>query len=291
MWSLAPGARLKISTPGNHFELGRGRPQYLLLAGGIGITPIYTMALALANSGRGFPGALCLPQPRRTSRLPTSCAPPSATGLNVFVDDEGARIDLAAEIAAPGPRRRSLCLRPDRHAGGCQARVAGERDARWTGCASKLSATAAASRPQAFEVRIPRLGQGDRRSAQPDDARSPGGGGRRHDLRLPERRVRPVRASHPRDGGIVDHRDVFFSDEEKAANAKLCTCVSRVAAARSRSTRRIEAPESAAAGRLPVIVRRADQTGEGGPFAGAVRGPAIALTSTPVRIRKPPASV
>jgi vanillate O-demethylase ferredoxin subunit len=29
--------------------------------------------------------------------------------------------------------------------------------------------------------------------------------------------------------GIVDHRDVFFSDEEKAANKKLCTCVSRVA--------------------------------------------------------------
>jgi vanillate O-demethylase ferredoxin subunit len=31
--------------------------------------------------------------------------------------------------------------------------------------------------------------------------------------------------------GIVDHRDVFFSDEEKAENAKLCTCVSRVAGA------------------------------------------------------------
>lgn len=28
--------------------------------------------------------------------------------------------------------------------------------------------------------------------------------------------------------GIVDHRDVFFNDEEKAANTKLCTCVSRV---------------------------------------------------------------
>jgi len=28
--------------------------------------------------------------------------------------------------------------------------------------------------------------------------------------------------------GIVDHRDVFFSDDEKAANCKLCTCVSRV---------------------------------------------------------------
>jgi vanillate O-demethylase ferredoxin subunit len=29
--------------------------------------------------------------------------------------------------------------------------------------------------------------------------------------------------------GTVDHRDVFFSDAEKAENAKLCTCVSRVA--------------------------------------------------------------
>ena len=28
--------------------------------------------------------------------------------------------------------------------------------------------------------------------------------------------------------GVVDHRDVFFSEEEKAANAKLCTCVCRV---------------------------------------------------------------
>ncbi len=28
--------------------------------------------------------------------------------------------------------------------------------------------------------------------------------------------------------GVVDHRDVFFSESEKAANAKLCTCVSRV---------------------------------------------------------------
>ena len=28
--------------------------------------------------------------------------------------------------------------------------------------------------------------------------------------------------------GVVDHRDVFFSDAQKAANAKMCTCVSRI---------------------------------------------------------------
>jgi vanillate O-demethylase ferredoxin subunit len=28
--------------------------------------------------------------------------------------------------------------------------------------------------------------------------------------------------------GTVDHRDVFFSEAQKATNAQLCTCVSRV---------------------------------------------------------------
>src|SRR5918995_4875346 len=54
MWSLSSGAQLSISTPGNHFDLSLGRPEYLLLAGGIGITPIYTMALALAHAGASF---------------------------------------------------------------------------------------------------------------------------------------------------------------------------------------------------------------------------------------------
>jgi vanillate O-demethylase ferredoxin subunit len=29
--------------------------------------------------------------------------------------------------------------------------------------------------------------------------------------------------------GTIDHRDVFFTEEEKAVGTKLCTCVSRVA--------------------------------------------------------------
>jgi vanillate O-demethylase ferredoxin subunit len=28
--------------------------------------------------------------------------------------------------------------------------------------------------------------------------------------------------------GKIDHRDMFFSDEQKADNRKLCACVSRV---------------------------------------------------------------
>ncbi|MFZ1895963.1 MAG: FAD-binding oxidoreductase, partial [Rhodoplanes sp.] len=46
MWSLAPGAHLTISNPHNNFVLSPGRPDYILVAGGIGITPIFTLALA-----------------------------------------------------------------------------------------------------------------------------------------------------------------------------------------------------------------------------------------------------
>jgi vanillate O-demethylase ferredoxin subunit len=31
--------------------------------------------------------------------------------------------------------------------------------------------------------------------------------------------------------GVIDHRDVFFSEEEKVEGHKLCACVSRVAGA------------------------------------------------------------
>jgi ferredoxin-NADP reductase len=54
MWSLSPDARIKVSTPRNLFELEFGRSDYLLIAGGIGITPIYSMALALARQNAPF---------------------------------------------------------------------------------------------------------------------------------------------------------------------------------------------------------------------------------------------
>ena len=46
------GAALKISAPRNHFPLAHGAPHHLLIAGGIGITPIVAMARKLEASGR-----------------------------------------------------------------------------------------------------------------------------------------------------------------------------------------------------------------------------------------------
>jgi ferredoxin-NADP reductase len=54
MRSLQPSAEIAVSAPKSHFELGYGRPEYLLIAGGIGITPIIGMAQALQRYGRPF---------------------------------------------------------------------------------------------------------------------------------------------------------------------------------------------------------------------------------------------
>ncbi|WCP16017.1 Phthalate dioxygenase reductase (plasmid) [Sphingobium sp. AntQ-1] len=48
------GDTLQISAPRNHFELDGDEAPILLLAGGIGITPIYAMAAELSRAGRGF---------------------------------------------------------------------------------------------------------------------------------------------------------------------------------------------------------------------------------------------
>src|SRR3712207_532632 len=98
MWSLEPGAQLSVSTPGNHFDLSLGRPEYILLAGGIGITPIFTMALALAHVGANF-RVLYACRSRQDTALADELREQIGDRLQVFLDVEGVRVDLDAEIA------------------------------------------------------------------------------------------------------------------------------------------------------------------------------------------------
>ena len=51
---LALGMRLRCALPQNHFELHEDARPALLIAGGIGITPLRAMALALRRDGREF---------------------------------------------------------------------------------------------------------------------------------------------------------------------------------------------------------------------------------------------
>jgi vanillate O-demethylase ferredoxin subunit len=65
--TVAEGDVLQISAPRNHFPLAHDAKHSLLLAGGIGVTPILCMAERLAITGAGFEMHYCTRTRERTA--------------------------------------------------------------------------------------------------------------------------------------------------------------------------------------------------------------------------------
>jgi vanillate O-demethylase ferredoxin subunit len=227
MWSLSPGANLTISTPGNHFYLSRGRPEYILLAGGIGITPIFTMALALAEAKANF-RLLYSCRRRQDLALADELRERLGDRLQVLVDEEGARVDLSSEIARLAPEGELYVCGPigmleaAKRAWQQSGRPVDQLRFETFGNSGRFAT-------QPFKVKIPRLGMevDVPQNKTMLDALEEAGVGMISDCRRGECGLCALYILET--DGIVDHRDVFFSDEEKAENKKLCTCVSRVA--------------------------------------------------------------
>jgi len=226
LWQRAIGDELLIGEPNNHFEIGAKAPHTLLVAGGIGITPILGMALLLARQGASL---RMLYAARRVDELIYRDALQAALGgrLQSYCSDAGQRLELNDEIAAlPPGGQLALC--------GPLRLMEAARDA-WQ----------RAGRPLA-DLRFETFGNSGHLQAAPFWVELP-----RHGLRfevptgrtlldmLEEHGVQAL--SDCRRGecglcamdivevqGTVDHRDVFFSSLQKQANQRLCACVSRV---------------------------------------------------------------
>ena len=227
MWSLKPGAQLTTSTPGNHFDLGRGRPEYLLLAGGIGITPIYTMAIALADIHAEF-RMLYACRRREDAALADELRERIGDRLQMYVDEDGGRVDLESEIARLAPGGELYVCGP---IGMLEAakRVWQQSGRPVDQLRFETFGNSGRFASQPFKVNIPRLNLvvDVPQNQTMLDALEAAGVGMISDCRRGECGLCALHILEV--DGIVDHRDVFFSDEEKAANTKLCTCVSRVA--------------------------------------------------------------
>jgi ferredoxin-NADP reductase len=229
MWRLKVGDELTISAPSNSFELSHGRVEYLLVAGGIGITPIYLMALALSQASANF-RVLYAARRRRDLALADELGRQIGARLQLFVDEEGQVIDLAGEIARLDPRGELYICGPFGMLEAAKRlwREAG-RPAPHLGYETFGGGSSAVA---PFTVRIPRLGLEIEVPANRSmlEALEDAGvdmifGCRRGECGLC---VLPILEATT----DVDHRDVFFSAEERTANSRLCTCVSRVAGGR-----------------------------------------------------------
>lgn len=99
------GDVLSISTPKNHFPLAHEAKRSLLLAGGIGVTPILCMAERLAVTGADFEMHYCTRSPDRMAFRQRIAAAPYAPRVQCHFDDGDAsqKLDIAALLREPQP--------------------------------------------------------------------------------------------------------------------------------------------------------------------------------------------
>jgi vanillate O-demethylase ferredoxin subunit len=226
MWSLAPGDRLRMTVPQNHFPLDLNAPAYLLVAGGIGITPLVGMAQSLAERKANI---RVVQAARVDAELAYSQELRTALGSDFrqFVAEQGQQVDFDLEIATlPRDGQLYVCgpasmLDAARKAWAKAGRPAAHLRYETFGSSGRFA-------PQAFQVRIPR--QHIAITVPEDcsllDAIEMAGvqtlsNCRRGECGLCAMDILAV-------DGEIDHRDVFLSDHEKAQNTRMCVCVSRV---------------------------------------------------------------
>jgi vanillate O-demethylase ferredoxin subunit len=143
LWSLVPGDALSIAGPWTFFPLAADRPDYLPVAGGIGIgiTPIYAMTVALARAEQRY-RVLYACRSRRDLALASDLRDRIGDRLRLFISEEGARIDFTAAITELHPEGELYVCGP---IGMLTAVRDAWRDSggRWPCCASRPSAEAA----------------------------------------------------------------------------------------------------------------------------------------------------
>lgn len=226
LWQLEEGAPLLISRPKSGFRLDFGAPAYLLIAGGIGITPLLGMADALARRGAAYRLAYAA-QTRTDLAFADDLSSWHGEKVEFFVSEEGRRLDLATEIAALpekgliyfcGPQRLLVALRE-------ALRQAGrpEHCLRF-----ETFGSGGLESDSAFWVSIPNLGT---RIEVPEgrsmlDALEAAGIEMLADCRRGECGLCAVDVLGLE--GHIDHRDVFLSEHQKRSNGKICACVSRI---------------------------------------------------------------
>ena len=162
--ALHAGGPLECSRPRNHFPLAAEARHSILLAGGIGITPILCMARQLAADGASFElHYSCRSERHAAFRDELDAASFAAHVHFHFSAGDGAgRLDLDALLRQPAPRRHIYACGPagfmDAVAGAAQRH--GWPDGQFHAERFGAGANApAAARGPAFDIRIASTGQ------------------------------------------------------------------------------------------------------------------------------------
>lgn len=224
MHALKVGDVVKASAPVNNFHLHEGTAPALLFAGGIGITPVLSMAAELAARGNSYrlhyagrtQGLLAfLPQ------LQEICA----DALSVHYDSDESRLDIAAALGDAAASTHVYVCGPSGMINAVKtgALAAGVSVDRVHYELFKSEQPSSPDRP--FEVKIRSTGQVVAVAAGQTiiQALEAAGLDVLYDCQRGDCGICQCGVIE----GIPDHRDVILSDDEKASNKVMQICVSR----------------------------------------------------------------
>ncbi len=110
---LQPGMELKLRGPRNHFRLDEAATRHVLIAGGIGITPIIAMADRLKRLGRDYELHYS-GRSRQTMAFLDRIERDHGGRATLYPADEGRRADLAALVGRRGAAGQVYACGPDR---------------------------------------------------------------------------------------------------------------------------------------------------------------------------------
>lgn len=221
------GTKLRVSRPKNNFQLGLRDKQTLLIAGGIGITPIYSMMRSLVRRGRTFDMVY---SGRSIELLAYAQEVSSLAGQAVTLHKSGAdgasHLDLVALLERQSDDTTVYVCGPSSMIDAVHATAKGLG---WDPARVRSESFGAGPSPddQAFDVELRRTGTRVRigRDTSVLDALTLAGLDLFSDCRRGECGLCAVPVADAKDG--IDHRDKYLSDEEHQANSTMCICVSR----------------------------------------------------------------
>jgi vanillate monooxygenase ferredoxin subunit len=230
---VEPGTPLRISAPRNHFALAQGASEHLLLAGGIGITPLLCMAERLSVLGASFTLHYASRSKSRAAFVERIARSAFADRVHLHHDDgdPAQRLDLPAVLAAPAPGVHLYVCGPQ---GFMDAVLSQARMAGWA--AEQLHSEyfgAAAARgdgDSGFDVQLASSGRVVSVRADQTVIQALAAAGV-HVSTSCEQGVCGTCLTRVLDGRPL-HRDLYLTPEEQAANDQFLPCCSRASTPR-----------------------------------------------------------
>lgn len=226
------GDTLVVGRPRNQFALAAGARRHLLLAGGIGITPMLAMAEQLHRDGADFELHYATRSAARTAFAARLAAAPYAARVHLHHDDgpPAQQLDLAAVLAAPSTDRHLYVCGPQ---GFMDAVLGTARALRWADATLHQESFGAAidtAGDQAFELLLARSGRIVPVDADKSCIQALADAGV-NVMTSCEQGVCGTCLTRVLDGTPL-HRDQYLTPEEQAANDQFLPCCSRARSAR-----------------------------------------------------------